>query len=40
MLSNYCSDIANECKIKIGKVNRLIPNLGKKKQKQICSLLQ
>ena len=27
MLSNYCSDIANECKIKIGKVNRLVPNL-------------
>ena len=30
MLSNYCSDIADEYGIKIGRVNRLVPNLGNK----------
>ena len=28
MLSNYCFNIANEYGIKIGGVNKLIPNLG------------
>ena len=32
MLSNYCSNLANEDEIKIGGVNKLVPNL------QICSL--
>ena len=26
MFSNYCSSIANECKIEIGGVNKLVPN--------------
>ena len=30
MLSNYCSNIANEYAIKIGGVNKLVPNLGNK----------
>ena len=30
MLSNYCSNIANDYKIKIGNVNKLVPNLGNK----------
>ena len=30
MLSNYCDDIANEYKIKIGNVNKLVPNLSNK----------
>ena len=30
MLSNYCSNIANKFKIKIGGVNKLIPSLGNK----------
>ena len=30
MLSNYCSSITNECGIKIGGVNKLVPNLGNK----------
>ena len=30
MLSNYCSNIANEYGIKIDGVNRLVPNLGNK----------
>ena len=30
MLSNYCSSIANKYDIKIGGVNKLVPNLGKK----------
>ena len=30
MLSNYCSNIANEYGIKIGGVNKLVPNLGNK----------
>ena len=30
MLSNYCSNIANENRIKIGGVNKLVPNLGNK----------
>ena len=30
MLSNYCSNIANEFSIKVGGVNKLISNLGKK----------
>ena len=30
MLSNYCSSIANEYNIKIGGVNKLVPNLGNK----------
>ena len=30
MLSKYCSDIANEYEIKIGGVNKLVPNLGNK----------
>ena len=30
MLSNYCFSIANECGIKIGGVNKLVPNLGNK----------
>ena len=30
MLSKYCSDIADEYGIKIGGVNKLVPNLGNK----------
>ena len=30
MLSNYCSNIANEYNIKVGGVNKLVPNLGNK----------
>ena len=30
MLSKYCSNIANKCGIKIGGVNKLVPNLGSK----------
>ena len=30
MLSEYCSDIANEYGIKIGGINKLVPNLGNK----------
>ena len=30
MLSNYCSNIANEYEIKIAGVDKLIPNLGNK----------
>ena len=30
MLSNYCSNIANEYGIRIGCVNKLVPNLGNK----------
>ena len=30
LLSNYCSNIANEYEIKIGGVNKLVPNLGDK----------
>ena len=30
MLSKYCSDIANKYGIKIGGVNKLVPNLGNK----------
>ena len=30
MLSNYCCNIANYYGIKIGGVNKLIPNLGNK----------
>ena len=36
MLSKYCSDIANKYGIKIGGVNKLVPNL--KKNKICCSL--
>ena len=31
MLSKYCSSIANNYGIKVGEVNKLIPNLGNKK---------
>ena len=31
MLSKYCSDIADKYGIKIGGVNKLVPNLGNKK---------
>ena len=30
MLSKYCSNIANKYKIKIGEVNKLVPNLSNK----------
>ena len=30
MLSKYCFNIANEYEIKIGRVNKLVPNLGNK----------
>ena len=30
MLSNYCSDNANKCDIKIGGVNKLVANLSNK----------
>ena len=30
MFSKYCSNIANEYEIKIGGVNKLVPNLGNK----------
>ena len=30
MLSNYCSNIANDYGTKIGSVNKLVPNLGNK----------
>ena len=32
MLSGYCSDIANKHGIKIGEVNKLVPNLGNKEK--------
>ena len=35
MLSKYCSDIADEYGIKIGGVNKLVPNL---KNKESCIL--
>ena len=35
MLSNNCSNIANKYNIKIGGVNKLVPNLGNK-----CKYLQ
>ena len=28
MLSSYCSNIANDYRIKIGNANKLVPNLG------------
>ena len=28
MLSNYCSNFSNGYRIKIGNVNKLVPNLG------------
>ena len=31
MLSKYCSSIANNYEIKVGEVNKLIPNLDNKK---------
>ena len=37
MLSEYCSDIAHNYKIKIGNVNKLVPNLGNKTK--LCTLL-
>ena len=30
MLSTYCKNVANEYEIKVGDVNKLIPNLGNK----------
>ena len=30
MLSKYCFNIANEYRINIGRVNKLVPNLGNK----------
>ena len=30
MLSNYCSNISNDYRIKIGNVDKLVPNLGNK----------
>ena len=27
MLSKYCSNIAKKCRIKVGGVNKLVPNL-------------
>ena len=30
MMSKYCSNITNKYNIKIGGINKLIPNLGKK----------
>ena len=30
MLSQYCSDIAKKYGIKVGGVNKLVPNLGNK----------
>ena len=30
MLLHFCSNIVNECGIKIGGVNKLVPNLGNK----------
>ena len=32
MLSSYCSNIANEYGVKIGGVNKLVPNLGNKSE--------
>ena len=32
MLSKYCYDILNKCGIKIGGVNKLVPNLRNKKR--------
>ena len=32
MFSKYCSDIANKYGIKIGEVNKLVPNLGNKEK--------
>ena len=36
MLSSYCSSITNEYGIKIGGVNKLVPNLGNKNQYVLC----
>ena len=36
MLSNYCSNIANKCHVKIGSVKRLVPNLGNKSKYVLC----
>ena len=30
MLSKYCSDIAKKCGIKVGGINKIVPNVGKK----------
>ena len=30
IMSNYCSSIANKYDIKIGPINKLVPNLGNK----------
>ena len=32
MLSGYCSDIADKYGIKIGEINKLVPNLGNKEK--------
>ena len=37
MLSKYCKEIADDYKIKVGDVKKLIPNLG---LLQICTSLQ
>ena len=37
MLSEYCSNIADKCHIKIGSVHKLVANLGNKSK---CSSLQ
>ena len=37
MLSKYCSDIADKYGIKIGGVNKLVPNLGNKKNKSFIT---
>ena len=47
MLSKYCSNITNKYNIKVGGINKLIPNLGKKskyvlhyKNLQLCLSLR
>ena len=32
MLSQYCSDIADKCEIKVGGVSKLVPNSRNKKK--------
>ena len=40
ILSKYCSNIANKHGIRVGEVNKLIPNLGNKKNYLILVIIQ
>ena len=37
MLSQYCSDIADKCEIKVGGVSKLVPNSRNKKNTQFIT---